>query len=139
MPKGQPSPDLTSQVFGLWTVIERDYDAMQPGVCYICECTCGLRKTLRGSDLATGRSTGCRSCHSRRIGTGTVRRKDLTGDQIGDWLVLAFSHTENGRAYWKCLCCCGVTKPVNGVSLRTGGSRRCASCAQARRHAGTDN
>lgn len=135
MPKGKPSPDLTGQVFGLWTVVERDHDTTEPGACYVCVCTCGLRKTLRGTYLTTGRTTGCRSCHSRRIGLGTQRRNDLVGEKFGDWMVLAFSHIGSGRAYWTCVCICGLTKAVNGVALRSGESSSCASCARKRRRA----
>lgn len=133
MPKGKPSPDLSGQTIGLWTVVERDYTiTTYTGVCYVCVCACGLRKTVRATSLMTGRSSGCRACHARRVALGRHRLKDLTGEQFGDWMVLAFSHISNDRAYWICVCACGLTKAVNGVSLRSGTSSSCASCARRR-------
>lgn len=57
------------------------------------------------------------------------KRKDLTGKQIGLWLVLAFSHTRKRKsrhfAVWRCRCRCGVERDVMAMTLNR---RLTASC-----------
>ncbi len=56
---------------------------------------------------------------------------DLTGKKFGAWLVTKRGEVINGatNAYWTCLCLCGNTSDVSGVSLTNGRSTRCRTCA----------
>ena len=47
------------------------------------------------------------------------KRLDLTGQKFGRLSVVAYSHTDNGKAYWKCVCDCGNQIVVRGTSLRS--------------------
>lgn len=53
--------DLSGQVFGLLTVIKYDEDKRGPqGQPYwICQCECGLQKSIRGNDLKSGKTISC--------------------------------------------------------------------------------
>lgn len=51
---------------------------------------------------------------------------DLTGQKFGLWTVIKRSKTvKNNQIYWDCRCDCGVERPVNGISLRSGSSTNC--------------
>lgn len=46
------------------------------------------------------------------------RFKDISGQRFGRLTVLEFSHIQDGRAFWRCLCDCGTNAIVNGRNLR---------------------
>lgn len=52
-------------------------------------------------------------------------RKDETGNTYERLTVIAFSHTNNRYAHWKCKCICGNVVVVNGRDLRRGHSKSC--------------
>lgn len=55
-----------------------------------------------------------------------MRKMDLSGREYGQLLVLAFSHrTENGTAYYKCQCSCGVQKLIAHGCLQSGDTKTC--------------
>jgi hypothetical protein len=53
--------------------------------------------------------------------------KDMTGQRVHRWTVLAYSrrHPRWGHAEWQCRCDCGKEKVVSGPSLRNGKSQSC--------------
>ena len=51
--------DLSGQYFGLWSVIEKNYDDPQHKYKYLCKCACGTLKMVRGADLVSGKSLSC--------------------------------------------------------------------------------
>lgn len=40
------------------------------------------------------------------------RIKDLTGNVYDRLTVIGYSHSENGKTYWECLCSCDAEKPI---------------------------
>lgn len=70
--KWQPNRlELIGQTFGEWKVLA--YAEPPPGTTnttkcrfFLCECSCGLRKEVRGAHLTAGETTRCRECHDRR-------------------------------------------------------------------------
>lgn len=51
---------------------------------------------------------------------------DLAGKKFGRWFVLSKAEaSRNGHTRWNCLCECGTTKIVYGVSLSKGVSKSC--------------
>ena len=54
-----------------------------------------------------------------------ARVKDETGNVYGKLTVIAFSHAENRKSYWKCLCKCGRIVIARGNELRAGLKRCC--------------
>jgi hypothetical protein len=54
-----------------------------------------------------------------------MRRKELSGQRFGRWLVVKYSHTAGGHVRWVCRCDCGTEKIVRGSYLSEGSSRSC--------------
>lgn len=57
---------------------------------------------------------------------------DVSAQRFGRLVVVAFSHV-NKRAYWECLCDCGVRKIVRGGHLREGTTLSCGCLQQEQR------
>lgn len=51
--------------------------------------------------------------------------KDITGQRFGRFVVVEFSHTEKGSAYWNCICDCGKHTTQKGGPLRDGRTLSC--------------
>jgi hypothetical protein len=56
-------------------------------------------------------------------------RANIVGQKFGRLKVLEYSHTQNKRAYWKCVCDCGVPKTAMGGNLIAGYTSSCG-CAR---------
>ena len=50
---------------------------------------------------------------------------DLVGEKYGRLTVVAFDGIRKRKAYWKCVCDCGLTVVVPGNNLRTGNTKSC--------------
>lgn len=50
---------------------------------------------------------------------------DIDGFKFGRLRVVGFVGVINRKAFWKCVCKCGVRKIVSGLNLRTGVTRSC--------------
>lgn len=50
---------------------------------------------------------------------------DLSGQVFGYWTVLYFETVRNKKTLWRCRCCCGNEKSVDGYFLRNGRSTSC--------------
>lgn len=50
---------------------------------------------------------------------------DITGIKFERLSVIDFSHSKNGRAYWKCKCDCGTIDSYQGKLLRCGHTKSC--------------
>lgn len=64
-------------------------------------------------------------------------RIDLCGQQFGRLTVVAFSHTQSGRAIWRCVCSCSAETTVSGKLLRSGHTQSCGCLGLERRVAAT--
>lgn len=113
--------DLTNQVFGKLTVINRhppekgDREAR-----WVCQCECGNKTVVRGTHLRQGKIVSC-GCHGKN---GQII--DLTNQRYGRLIALRIDETRRGDGtWWICQCDCGVIKSVPGRSLREG---KCRSC-----------
>jgi len=60
--------DLTGQVFGKWTVMERAENNSRGVTQWLCQCDCGRLSIIVGCRLRNGRSTQCRRCAHRQTG-----------------------------------------------------------------------
>lgn len=63
--------DMTGQVFGRLTVIERAEDRQDKRrrrVCWLCKCQCGKEHIAKGEDLRSGRTTSCGCFHREMVG-----------------------------------------------------------------------
>lgn len=70
--------------------------------------------------------------------TRALFRKDISGQKFGRLTVQSFSHTDaHRRATWVCLCDCGKTALVAGISLRNGHTASCGCLFDERAELGT--
>jgi hypothetical protein len=53
---------------------------------------------------------------------------DMRGIRIGRWLVTGKAESRKRRAWWVCVCDCGVIMEMSGTDLRAGRPRRCSRC-----------
>lgn len=51
--------------------------------------------------------------------------KDLTGQRFGRLKAIEYSHTESGRAFWKCRCDCGNIVIRRGKDILSGNTKSC--------------
>lgn len=90
--------NLMGRVFGLWRVLGRDESHPLGGnVRWLCRCVCGEERSISGTRLHRGKSSGCNSCSLK--GKNLL---DLTGQRLGPWTPLAPSESKNGQYSWKC-------------------------------------
>lgn len=70
--------DMTGQVFGRLTVLERaGSDPKNGGAMWLCRCKCGNTAKVRGSELRSSRrSCGCALAEHRMRGPGKVRMQN---------------------------------------------------------------
>lgn len=65
--------DITGQVFGRWTVVERSPENKHGKPAWVCLCECGNVATIAGSVLRMGESRSC-GCYSREVSAKNLRR-----------------------------------------------------------------
>lgn len=100
--------DISGQHFGEWEVISYSGESL-----WRCRCSCGEIRDVHGKSLRNGSSKSC--------GHTTNVFKDLTGETIGEWVVLKYL----GDYKWLCRCSCGNESIVNRGDLLTGKSKDC--------------
>lgn len=126
-PKPNVKNDLTGREFGSLKVIGRAPNHIQPNgtekIMYVCQCNCGQYTTVSYSHLLSNHTTSC-GCKQRQT-IREMRIKDLSGQEFGKLSVIEYSHTKNGRTFWKCQCKCGNEVIKSSVSLTSG---KCKSC-----------
>lgn len=101
--------DLTGDTFGEWYVDHYDADNLK----YLCICSCGTQRLIKGSDLAAGKTRSC--------GHGTTSFIDLTGKTFGELKV----NRRMPDGTWECTCSCGNVCYKNGYALRSGETTTC--------------
>ena len=111
---------LAGKTFGRWSVVRR----MDRG--WLCRCSCGVERIVRGDGLESGRSSSCGCYHNemaaKRLSGLTI---DLTGMRFGRLVVLSRSEKSGSRIRWICGCDCGKKTEVLGSSLVRGATRSC--------------
>ena len=120
--------DLTGEVFGRLTVLERDIT--RKGTYWKCQCECGKIKSVLGSNLRRGVTQSCGCLQRERTGTANVH--DLTGQIFGRLTVIERDNSKiGGNCYWLCKCACGNTNfiSVNSCHLISGHTKSCG-CLQ---------
>ena len=60
--------DMTGQVFGKWTVLDRAENAKNRQTHWFCRCKCGRESVVLGINLRHGKSTQCADCRNRANG-----------------------------------------------------------------------
>lgn len=103
-------------VFGKWTIVQKQQSDKHGKTRWLCRCECGVERTVAGALLRSGRS---KSCGCGRLNGAMGTRIDLTGQTFGDLTVIQHHGTDkNGRSIWLCRCSCGTEQPQSSDHLR---------------------
>jgi len=70
--------DMVGKKFGRWLVIEEAEQKYGTGAFYLCECSCGARKVVKGYHLRKGLSSSC-GCYSREVASEMRKNKKTHG------------------------------------------------------------
>lgn len=113
--------DLTGQVFGSLTVLER---APNKGrhVRWLCRCVCGTERPFKSRDLRSGETKSCGCVNHRKL-------IDLTGQVFDELTVLKQAPSRSGEVYWLCKCSCGSETAMRSDKLRAGLRHSCGCVA----------
>ena len=119
--RGRKPTDLTGEVFGKLTVLER-VENKGKMVVWKCRCACGQLTLATAHDLKNGskRSCGC-------LRKENCRRKDIAGKRFGK-LVALYPMDKlgvTGSVIWKCRCDCGNEVEVAVADLNKGNNKSC--------------
>ena len=111
--------DLTNQVFGDLTVIERAGSSKDKKALWLCQCSCGNTHVVLGKLLRQGKITHC-GCKNKT----TVN--DILNQSFGRLTVIARAGSDNShKALWLCKCNCGKQIVARGSDLI---SKKIISC-----------
>ena len=123
--------DLTNQVFGRLTVIERAKENLQNRPAWVCQCECGKTTIVRGQDLRDGKTKSCGCLNTeKRTENGRKNISNKIGQKFGYLTVIKDSGERNsGRnVIWECLCDCGNKTKVSTSNLTSGHVTSCGKC-----------
>ena len=120
--------NLTNEKFGRLKPLYR-IASDKAGVYWMCQCDCGFYTIVLAQNLIQGKTKSC-GCYGKECSKQSMikmrkkfsepwNKKDLTGQQFGQWTVikkdednLDIHHTK-----WICQCSCGNIKSVYGGNL----------------------
>lgn len=121
------SPDLTGQVFGELTVLQRAENPKARGTVWVCQCACGSEYEVQGTLLTTGRRTRC----SSNVHQKNYAFSDITGQKF-ELLTALYPRRDlkgSRSVIWHCRCDCGneIDVPYNNLvhcSMKSCGCRK---------------
>ena len=117
--------DLTGQVFNQLLVLKEDLEKTQEKheSYWICRCSCGNIKTIRGAAIKSGKTKSCGCLQKKKM--QEKHRIDMTNIKYNHLLVLEPDTYKNGNLYWKCQCDCGNIVTIRGADIRNGHTKSC--------------
>lgn len=138
--------DLSGQIFGKLTVLERDFEAeklhpSRSGSYWKCQCECGNIKTVVRNSLLKGTT---KSCGCLRQEAASKRMKQLSsqnfideiGNRYGKLVVIEkvekLENNPRAGVLWKCKCDCGQEKNIFGIDLRNGTISSCGCLGKSK-------
>lgn len=119
--------NLIGQKFGRLTVVAEAEHVHGKGTAWVVRCKCGNQKIVQGSNLANGHTQSC-GCYRREASAARLFI-DLTGQHIGQLVIVKQAHVENKKMAWVVRCKCGNQKVINGGNLTSGNTQSCG-CLQ---------
>lgn len=106
---------------------------------FLCECDgCG-KESNRGINQIY--KSGCR-CKVITTKYNNLRYNDLTNIQFNRLYVMKYAYTKNNRAYFKCMCDCGVIKNIRSDKLTSNSTQSCGCYSKEqviKTHSGENN
>lgn len=124
--------DLTGQVFGRLTVLNRAEDYISPSgskrVRWHCKCECGNETTVTGDLLKKGKTRSCGCLQSELTSKRSL--ENLSGQRFSRLTVISraddyVDESGNHRVRWRCLCDCGNEIDVLAKTLKNGMTQSC--------------
>jgi hypothetical protein len=120
--KREAAIDMTGEVHGSWTVIEKStrLDANGQAVSWVCRCLCGVVKSVTRSALIGRQSTQCKKCQAKyKYELPTI------GERSGSYTVVEEGPRQVGGRVWLCRCDCGAKKYLNLANFRSTMRQKC--------------
>lgn len=114
--------NLIGQQFGNWTVIAKDKSRPRY---YICQCSCGTKKSVFSGSLKNGTSKSCGCLKSEKQ---KQQNKENALNHIGEkygLLTVLEPIFKNNEYYYKCKCDCGSEIIIRGKNLFNGNTTSC--------------
>lgn len=124
--------DLIGQTFSYLTVLEKTGTSNLGKSTFLCQCICGNKVNVVGSNLKSGntKSCGCKTKELNRL----KKLKSLQGEKIGKLFVKKYNEQISilkGEACWDCICDCKNLTTVRGSDLKRGRTKSCGSCVKS--------
>jgi hypothetical protein len=115
-----PSPDISGQIYGQWSVVSRVNGSTDK---YHCVCSCGTKRIVSGYSMRIKNTTSCGCSRFNKI------VNDLTDKRFGRLVALLPEPKDpklgKQHTMWVCECDCGSQVVVNGSSLTNNTTRSC--------------
>ena len=119
--------DLTGQVFGELTVIEKVERKGRGNARWLCKCSCGVMTIGASNKLTLGYKRSC-GAMEHRVGCKIVK---LGGKKFGKLTVKEYCGLDaRGHALWNCECECGGEKICRSLYLTKGANQNCGNRVQ---------
>lgn len=123
--------DLTGQIFGRLTVIK--YSPEQSKInkkrTYLCQCSCGKLKYVRGYCLKSGHTKSCGCLQKEKVKEiGEKNLNDLAGQNFHFLTAIKRDEQtskEKGATYWFFKCKCGNIKSIRASNVINGAVKSC--------------
>lgn len=121
MRNGPVAEDLTGEVFGELTVLERA-ESKSGRTHWKCRCSCGRETIVSARNLKCGKTKSCGCMQYVR----KSHYEDLTGQRFGRLFVVCRTEGEKKQSnLWHCRCDCGTEIDVSGNELIYGNCKSC--------------
>ena len=125
--KDESAENLSGQIFGYWTVLDRAEPGRRGVSQYLCRCRCGKEKIVLAQSLKNGTSRSC-GCLRSELMSST---DDMLGREFGYWTVIAPADPYKNRSKrYLCRCRCGKEKIIVASDLKRGLTTSCG-CRRA--------
>ena len=112
--------DITGQRFGRLVAVQRTGEIRHRSSVWECKCDCGKRTFVMLGSLTRGVTKSCGCLHRELL------IKDITGQRFGKLVAIRpTSKRKFERVFWECKCDCGVTKVIDGTTMRRGSVKSC--------------
>ncbi|MBI4137555.1 hypothetical protein HY469_05840 [Candidatus Roizmanbacteria bacterium] len=127
--------DLIGQQFGRLKVTGIYHKKNPSGmdeIFWVCECSCGGKKDVRGFSLRSGETQSCGCVQLETV--SRLRKQSLTGMQFGrltagerirEKIGIRSSGNDRYAIFYECKCICGTIKRVQQSHLRAGSIKSC--------------
>lgn len=115
--------DISNEVFGKLTVIEKSESTKNKHSKWLCQCECGNKEVFLSNQLRNGEKIQCSSCEKQKPYNNY---HDLTGQRFNKLIALEPTvERVNGKIVWKCQCDCGNIVYVSSNSLVSKNTQSC--------------